>query len=91
MDGSEFYIPFVVPVEAKDIYLSLSELDRAFLYTFIQSINLENAIASVGIKSHQIDFESLVKSPKKQISSLVDELGLMESEMYSKILRNWKL
>ena len=84
LDGSEFYIPFVVPVEAKDIYLSLSELDRAFLYTFIQSINLENAIASVGIKSHQIDFESLVKSPKKQISSLVDELGLMESEMYSK-------
>ena len=84
LDGSEFYIPFVVPVEAKDIYLSLSELDRAFLYTFIQSSNLENAIASVGIKSHQIDFESLVKSPKRQISSLMDELGLMETEMYRK-------
>lgn len=84
LDGSEFYIPFVVPVEAKNIYLSLSELDRAFLYTIIQSINLENAIANIKIKSHQMDFEALVKDPKRQISLLMGELGLMETEMYRK-------
>lgn len=84
LDGSEFYIPFVVPVEAHNIYLSLSELDRALLYTNIQSINLKNAIANVGIKSHQIDFESLIKNPKRQMKSLKDELGLMETEMYRK-------
>lgn len=83
-EDSEFYIPFVIPVEAKNMYLSLSDLDRACLYTLIQSTSLENEIANVGTKSHQIDFENLVKNPWEQIGSLMDALGLQESEMYRK-------
>lgn len=83
-ENSEFYIPFVIPVEVKNMYLSLSDLDRACLYALIQSNSLENEIANVGITSHQIDFENLVKNPSEQIGSLMDALGLQESEMYRK-------
>ena len=31
-----------------------------------------------------MDFEALVKDPKRQISLLMGELGLMETEMYRK-------
>lgn len=81
---SEFYIPFVIPIEAKNMYLSLSDLDRACLFALIQSTSLENEIANIGIKSHKIDFENLVKNPMEQIGSLMDALGLQESKMFRK-------
>jgi hypothetical protein len=85
--SKDIFIPYLISSDDIKLFLSLSLLERSFMFSFLQDKFLKSSIEKINKNVIEIDFEDIAKKPKKTLNELISSIGLQPTKITKKNLK----